>query len=217
MRKSVNMSYLSPLFAFILGVAGWFRPDQTPLWLSCVFVIFLFGNLIAEVIIRKRKEEDKEVLKKEIGDIHDKSNARSRFEMSVSGTVVSEERQLISLPKENAYLVFELRLRNIGNAMAKNIQAFLWAPNNLDIPSLSNHWIPNGVPLQPGHPDNPEVEGAFEYLYHFPYAIYPGNWLTMSHWRLKRGIDGKIPFRLKVYAEGGLFQEWTFVIVQSAQ
>lgn len=204
------MTYFLPIFAFVAGVAGWFRPEQTPRWLSVVVVMLLLATVVVEVIVKRKKEKDSRLLKREIGELSKKSNAKSKFEMSVNGTVVVEEGQLIPLAKKGDRLVFELQLRNIGNATATNIQAFLWAPKDLNIPTLGRHWRAHGIPKQPGHPNNPDIVEAFEYVFLSPASINAGNWLTMGNGRLESNIVGIIPFRLKVYAEDGLFQEWTF-------
>ena len=203
------------ILTFALGIIGWFKPETASESLQISAVCIMLLALIFEILLELKTEKEAAKMQSQLAEIHASETARPVFELSVNETQIHSREQSISLPEESDQLAFELKLRNIGRATATDIQAFLWVPEEIQIPFLGRHWISNDIPTKPGSPNNELVDGVKEYAFVSPVAINVKNWLTLGHGKLPLFNTGvEVPFRLKVYASGGTFQEWTFGVKQ---
>lgn len=198
------------IITFVIGVAGWLKPNQTPTWLNITVVCALIAALIIEIVIDVKADKESRELKETIDRVHASETARPELELSVNGQRIEKREQRVSLEPAGANLKFELTLRNVGSAGATDVQAFLWVPEDLRIPFLGKHWIPSGNPAKPGVPGD-KVAGVIEYVFVAPASIAAGNWMVLGHGQFPMLPEGMmVPLRLKVYASGDVFQEWTF-------
>jgi len=199
---------------FILGIIGWFKPETASEWLQILIIFIMLLILIFEILLELKTTKEASKMRTQLVEIYASETARATFELYINRTQINSREQYISLPEKNGQLKFELILKNIGNATATNVQVFLWMPEKIQNPFLGRHWIFNGIPTKLGNSNN-DFKGIKEYVFISPVAINVKNWLILGHGRLplfQKGLE--VPFRLKVYASGGIFQEWTFIVKQ---
>lgn len=196
----------------LVAIAGWLKPNQTPQWLNISVIVATLIALAIEIRLDLRDDKEKEALRQQVAEMHASETARAKFELMVNGTLLEQDKQIIDMSVQSGLFPLELKIRNFGNTSGHDVQAFLWVPEEIEVQSLGNKWFFNGTPKKPSDGVQ-EIAGVKEYAFIAPAAINAQNWMITRPGQLNLGYQSQIvPMRLKLYAGGGVFQEWKFAI-----
>jgi len=199
------------ILTFAVGLTGWLWPEQAPAWLTYLVLGAMTAMLAIEIYLERRDSKEAQEMHSKLVEIHSSETARPGLELTLNGVRIETREQLVPVPEGGEGPPFVLGLKNTGSATASDVQAFLWVPSDLPTLLLGKHWIHNGTPSKPGTDGTEHVAGVTEHAFLSPAAINVGNWLTLGNGKLPGLPKGTtIPMRLKVYANGGVFEEWTF-------
>ncbi len=202
------------VFTTLIAVTGWFRPDETPLWLNITAIILFLGGLLFEILIAFQSQKDNGNLKKQISELHVKASREPAFDLSLNNITISEEK-LISIDKDGEKYPLEFRIKNIGSKSADNIQIHLLVPSELDVPFLGKHWTNQGTPEVFNDEKFKSLNGVIQYSFIYPVSIHPDDWLKLGHGYLVKSFieNNPIPLRFKISIEEGKKEIWNFNIV----
>lgn len=196
----------------LVAIAGWLKPRETPRSLNISVVAAIVVALGLQIYLDQQDAKENKTLQQQVAELHTSGTARAKFELMVNGASIEQDKQVIDISQQSGLFPLELRIRNVGDVSGHDVQAFLWIPEEIEIQSLGNKWSFNGTPKKPSDPIQ-EVAGVREYAFIAPAAINVHNWMITRPGQLNIVDQGQVvPMRLKLYAEGGVFQEWKFAV-----
>ncbi len=201
------------IIASILAVTGWFKPDDTPIWMNVGAVILMLIALGIDIWLERQTERENGELKKQIAELHSEATRKPSFSLSLNNQDVNEKAQL-RLTEHNGKYPFELSLLNTGAQTANGVQVHLLLPAQLQDLSLGKHWTKQGTPTVRGEGGFQPLNGITQYSFISPVPIHQGDWLQLGHGHLPEPPNGMdpMPLKVKVSVEGGEKAAWVFTV-----
>jgi hypothetical protein len=193
--------------AFGFGLAGWLAPSDKPSWLILSTSIVFSIGLVFEVV--KKILDKKESIQKDIQikTLLDETTKHANLEMFINNKKILDYESAITINTE-IDRKFIIKLKNVGNKYANNIQLYLESININLFSEIGRNWIDAGD-LEFNVNDNFQMIGMLKnYVFIGPTAIYPNNWMSLGKCHIAaENKNSNFPIHIKIYYDDNLKYE----------